>query len=347
MKNFWNKKKVLITGHTGFKGSWLSLMLLNFGAKIYGISFKPKKKDLNFINSDLNKKCKNYFFDICNYKKLNQTIKKIKPDIIFHLAAQPLVIEGYINPKKTYDTNTLGTLNILEAIKKNRVKTSIIVTTDKVYKNDDTKKKFNENNDLGGSDPYSSSKHLAELIVENYNTNYFKSMRLNVVTARAGNVIGGGDRGENRLIPDFFKTSNKMIVRSPNSTRPWQFIIDPLDGYLKLAKFIHNKMLKDNHYSWNFAPNNQQPKDVKYIINKLNKKFNKKIIYKSDKKILEKKYLNLNSQKAKKYLKWNSKYTVLESIKKIIDWEYNYKISKISFTNKQIKEYYKNYRNNF
>jgi CDP-glucose 4,6-dehydratase len=344
MKNFWNKKKVLITGHTGFKGSWLSLMLLNFNAKVYGISLKPNKKDLNYVKSKLDKKCKNYFFDICNFKRLNKTIEKIQPDIIFHLAAQPLVIEGYINPKKTYNTNTMGTLNILESIKKNKIKTSIIITTDKVYKNDDTKKKFNENHDLGGSDPYSSSKHLAELIVENYNTNYFKGMRLNVVTARAGNVIGGGDRGENRLIPDFFKASNEVILRSPSSTRPWQFIIDPLDGYLKLAKFIHNKKLKNNHYSWNFAPNNQKPKNVKYIIDTLNKKFNKKIIYKNNKNILEKKYLNLNSQKATKYLRWNCKYTVLESIKKIIDWEYNFKMNKVSLTIKQIKEHYKKFK---
>lgn len=343
MKNFWKKKKILITGHTGFKGSWLSLMLLNFNAKIYGISFEPKKKDLNFINSNLKNKCKNFFFDIRDFKKLDKTISKIKPDIIFHLAAQPLVIRGYMFPKETFDINTLGTLNILEAIKKNKVKTSIIITTDKVYKNNDTRRMFVESDDLGGTDPYSSSKHLAELIVENYNKNYFKNMNLNVVTARAGNVIGGGDRGENRLIPDFFKSNNEITIRSPSSTRPWQFVIDPLDGYLQLAKFIHKKKLKKNQYSWNFAPNNQKPKNVKYIIDLLNAKLNKKIIYKNNKNISEKKYLSLSSKKAEKYLNWSCKYSVIDSINKIVDWEYNFKRNKISITNKQIKEHYKKY----
>ena len=343
MKNFWNKKKVLITGHTGFKGSWLSLMLLNFGAQIYGISLSPKKKDLNFIKSNLDKKCKNFFFDICNYKRLNNTIKKIQPDIIFHLAAQPLVIEGYTNPKETYEANTLGTLNILESIKNNKIKTSIIITTDKVYKNDDIKKKFTENDELGGSDPYSSSKHLAELIVQNYNLNFLKKMKLNVVTARAGNVIGGGDRGENRLIPDFFKASKKVTLRSPTATRPWQFIIDPLDGYLRLAKFIYKRKLKNDQYSWNFAPNNQIPKNVKYIIETLNTKFNKKIIYKNNNKIKEKKYLNLDSKKAKKYLNWNCKYNILDSIRKIIEWEQNYKKNSNCVTTEQIRDHYKKF----
>jgi len=343
MKNFWNKKKVLITGHTGFKGSWLSLMLLNFGAKIYGISLKPNQKDLNFLNSNLNKKCKNYFFDICKFKKLDSTISKIKPDIIFHLAAQPLVIEGYVSPKETFEANTFGTLNILESIKNNRIKTSVIITTDKVYKNDDTKKKFTESDELGGSDPYSSSKHLAELIVQNYNSNFLKNLKLNVVTARAGNVIGGGDRGENRLIPDFFRANKVVKLRSPTSTRPWQYIIDPLDGYLRLAKFIHKKKLKNNQYSWNFAPNNQKPRDVKYIIESLNKKLKKKIVYKINNRIKEKKFLNLDSKKAKKYLNWDCKYSILESINQIIDWEYNYKKNKISMTFEQIKDHYKKF----
>ena len=205
---FWNGKRVLLTGHTGFKGSWLTIFFNLLGAKVYGYSLKQEK--ISFYNlAKIDKIIKKSIIgDIRNYNKLYTSVKKTSPNILIHLAAQPLVIEGYINPKKTYNTNTMGTLNILESIKKNKIKTSIIITTDKVYKNDDTKKKFNENHDLGGSDPYSSSKHLAELIVENYNTNYFKGMRLNVVTARAGNVIGGGDRGENRLIPDFFKASN-------------------------------------------------------------------------------------------------------------------------------------------
>jgi len=340
MKKFWKNKKVFITGHTGFKGSWLSMILLSYGAKVYGLSLRTNKdKNLIFENSLLNKKCKNFFFDILNYKKLNNIVKKIKPDILFHLAAQPFVIKGYKEPKKTFEVNALGTLNILETIKENKIKTSVIITTDKVYKNNNLRKCFEENDELGGSDPYSSSKHIAEILVENYNLNYFIESKLNVVTARAGNVIGGGDRGENRLIPDFFKNKKNLIIRAPNSTRPWQFILDPLNGYLKLAKFIHGKKLKKDQYSWNFAPNNKEAKNVRYVINLLNKSFNKKIIYNNNN--FEKKYLNLKSNKSKKYLKWSCKYNLEASLKKIIEWEIDFKNNNNMLCEKQINEFFK------
>ena len=315
MYSFWKNKKVLITGHTGFKGSWLSLLLIHFGAKVSGVSLRPKRKEyLLFQKTLLNNNCNNYYLNILNLNKIDNLIKKIKPDFIFHLAAQPFVLEGYKYPKRTYDTNVTGTLNILEAIKKNKIKTSIIVTTDKVYKNDERKKSFTETDQLGGDDPYSSSKHICEILVKNYNDIYFKNTNINVVTVRAGNVIGGGDRGKNRLIPDFFKTKKEMYIRSPYSIRPWQFVLDPLYGYLKLSKYIHNKKLQSSQLSLNFAPNDKKAKNVKYIINKINQSFNKKIIFKKNNKIKEKKYLNLNSNKAKKILKWNGKYDLNMSV---------------------------------
>ncbi len=339
MHSFWKNKKVLVTGHTGFKGSWLCLMLIYYGAKVSGISLKPKKNEYMLFQKTLLNNCKNYYINIINQKKINSLIKRIKPDLIFHLAAQPFVIEGYKNPKKTYDTNISGTLNVLEAIKKNKIKTSIIVTTDKVYKNSEKKRNFVETDQLGGDDPYSSSKHISEILVKNYNDIYFKNKNINVVTVRAGNVIGGGDRGKDRLIPDFFKTKKNLYIRSPYSTRPWQFVLDPLYGYLKLSKYIHNKKLQKDDFSWNFAPNDKYSKNVKYVITEINKNFNKKIIFKEDNKIKEKKYLNLNSGKAKKILNWKCKYSLNKSLEKIIEWEKNYKKGILQICQNQIEDY--------
>ena len=322
--NFWKKKKVFVTGHTGFKGSWLVLFLNVLGAKVAGYSLRPKKKDIIFLNSNIKKKCKNYFGDIRNYNLLKKSISDFKPDIIIHMAAQPLVIPSYNNPKDTFEINENGTLNILELIKKFKIKSSVIVTTDKVYKNENKIKYFEETDTLEGSDPYSSSKVAAEKLVKCYNENFFSKENINVVTSRAGNVIGGGDRSEYRIIPDFFKSlrSNKSLyVRFPNAIRPWQHVLDPIYGYLQLAKKCYQE--KNIKYkSWNFSHKNKKSLKVKDLILRLNFFFNINITFnKKLKNTKEKKFLNLSSRRSNKILKWKAIYNVDDSIQKIVEWE--------------------------
>ena len=342
--NFWKNKKVFITGHTGFKGTWLTFFLQFLGAKVAGYSLYPSKKNIIFLNSNLNKTCKNYFGDIRDYKSLKKAISNFKPDIIFHMAAQPLVLPSYQNPKETFEVNFDGTLNILEIIKENKIKSSIIVTTDKVYKNDNKLKYFKETDALSGSDPYSSSKVAAEQVVECYNENFFFNQNLNVVTVRAGNVIGGGDRSDYRIIPDFFKALNSkktLKIRFPNAVRPWQHVLDPLYGYLLLAKkCFQEKNVKFK--SWNFSHNDKKNLKVKELIIKLNHFFNIKLKFNSKlNNFKEKKFLNLSSIRSKNNLKWKAIYNIKDSIKQIIEWEIFYKRSKKIeiISNKQIADY--------
>lgn len=335
--HFWKKKKVFITGHTGFKGSWLIFFLQFLGAKVAGYSLNPRKKDIIFLNSNFQKTCKNYFGDIRNYKLLEKSISSFKPDIIIHMAAQPLVLPSYKNPKETFEINFNGTLNVLELIKKYKIKSSIIVTTDKVYKNENKIKYFKETDTLKGSDPYSSSKVAAEKIVECYNENYFLNERINVVTVRAGNVIGGGDRSEHRIIPDFFralKYKKTLKIRFPEAVRPWQHILDPLYGYLLLAKKCYEE--KNIKYKcWNFSHNHKKNLMVKELILRLNAFFGIKLkLNKKSKNFKEKRFLNLSSNRSNDILKWNAMYNTKDSLQKIIEWELHFKkyrnIEKIS-----------------
>ena len=267
---FWGKKKILITGHTGFKGTWLSLWLNKLSADVYGISLPPPKNEKNLFNLvKLKKNINSYFIDIRKKKKLEKTIIKIKPEIIFHLAAQPLVKESYKNPFNTIDTNILGTVNLLEICRKHKfVKTIIVITTDKVYENREQKKPYDENSKLGGFDPYSSSKACVELIVSSYRNSYFKKKGVSIATARAGNVIGGGDWSANRIIPDAVNAWGKnksLIIENPKSTRPWQHVLDSLYGYLLLAQKISKNHKLSGAY--NFGPLNKKQYSVLDIIN--------------------------------------------------------------------------------
>lgn len=271
--NFFKNKKILITGNTGFKGVWLSKVLSLYTKNIYGISINiPTTPSLFELINIKNKLKKQFFFNILDFNKLKKTIKEIKPDMIFHLAAQPLVIEGYKNPYDTYLTNILGTLNILEILRKSKKKIpTIIVTTDKVYDNSKPQV-YRENDTLGANDPYGSSKVSAELLVKAYVKSYFNKKNCCVAVARSGNVIGGGDYSADRLIPDFFK-SNHVYLRNPDQVRPWQHVIEPTIGYLLLAKFIFKNRINHNNYSWNFGPQKNSFVKVKYIINFLKKNF--------------------------------------------------------------------------
>ncbi len=328
-KQFWKNKKVLVTGHTGFKGSWLSVLLYVFKAKIYGYSLKPKKSFL-FEKANLKRIFKKSVYgNILNSAKLYKSIKSIKPSIIFHLAAQPLVVDSYKDPKNTFNTNIFGTINLLEVIKKVKsVKTVIIITTDKVYKISKNNPYYNENHSLGASDPYGTSKSCVEFIAESYKNSFFKDRNISIVTARAGNVIGGGDYSENRIVPDYIRALNgkkNLVLRNPEYVRPWQYVLEPLYGYLALAKRETIKKTEKLFSAWNFAPNQSDNVSVKKLIQFFQKsKLNKSKIHvkipKKKQREKETKILRLNANKSKKILGWKNKYNLKKTTNIILSW---------------------------
>lgn len=237
--SFYKNKKVFITGHTGFKGSWLCRILINAGAEITGFSLEPPTKPSLFEIAEISGKINSVIGDIRDFSKLKSVFDSAQPEIVFHLAAQPLVRESYKNPRYTYETNVMGTVNILECVRKNQcVKSLLNVTTDKVYRNKEWVWGYRENEELNGFDPYSNSKSCSELVTESYKNSFFADRKIAVSTARAGNVIGGGDFAEDRIIPDCIRAvikSEKIIVRNPYSVRPYQHVLEPLFAYLLIA----------------------------------------------------------------------------------------------------------------
>ena len=350
LKKFYKNKKVLITGHTGFKGSWLSMCLNIFGAKVYGISLNEKNfKNLTIFK--LKDKIKSYNINVENFKNLETKVKKIKPDIIFHLAAQSLVKKSLREPYDTFISNTKGTLNILEIKKRNSfIKSLVIITSDKCYKNLESKHGYNEASELGGDDPYSASKAAAEILIISY-LKSFREKFTNTCSARAGNVIGGGDWSEGRIVPDIvrtiFKKKNKIIIRNPDAIRPWQHVLEPISGYIKLG-FLNYKYSKKYNTSWNFGPKKKINFTVKKVVESFAKYSEKKIkiIIKKNKNIKETSTLHLSSLKAKKQIKWESQWSHDYAIKQTANWYkayYNKRINMADFTSKQILEYFKNY----
>jgi CDP-glucose 4,6-dehydratase len=325
ISTFYKNKKILVTGATGFKGSWLCCWLLMMGAKVYGTGYNPNQNKNLFYKLKLQKKIKLGLFDIRDNNKLDKFILKSKPSIIFHLAAQPLIIESYLKPHKTISINVGGTLNILESSKKfNFIKSVVMITSDKCYENVGKITRYKENDTLGGIDPYSASKSSSELIIRAYRESFFKNKRkCGLSSARAGNVIGGGDWSANRLIPDGVRSLLKgktIYLRNPNFNRPWQHVLEPLRGYLILAKkqFFDPKKFSD---AWNFGTKNNSIKSVKEIIQYMISfwgsgkiSFNKKI------KFYEQKNLQLDIKKAKKHLNWNPTYSVKNGVKVTTKW---------------------------
>ena len=348
-KKFWKNKKVFITGHTGFKGSWLTLFLNYLGADVTGYSLPPNTRPSLFNLARIkNVVKKSIIADIRDYKRLQNELEKSKATIVFHLAAQPLVRLSYIHPKDTFETNFTGSLNILHAIKKNkRVKTGIIITTDKVY--DIGKNKiFKEDDRLGGLDPYSASKVCVEFLFNSYQKSFFSKKDKMIATVRAGNVIGGGDYSLDRLIPDIYKSKFRnrgILIRNPNSVRPWQHVLEPLSGYLLLAQSIHNKKIKRLKQNWNFGPNLSSCKSVKYLTQYLSKRLNLRVIL--DKKKAssfkpETSILRLSNYKSKKFISWKPKWSINKSLDKILEWNKNIKHKNVSdVCIDQIKEYLK------
>jgi len=352
-KNFKNKK-VLVTGHTGFKGSWLSFWLHSLGANVIGISNKISNPS-NFITLNLKNKILNKSADIRNLDKIKKIILKEKPDYIFHLAAQSLVKKSYVEPINTFSTNSIGTLNILESLINLKNKCNVIlITSDKSYKNLELKRGYKENDLLGGIDPYSASKASAEIIIQSYFNSYLKYKKnIRIGVARAGNVIGGGDWSEDRLVPDCIRSwskNKKVHLRNPNSTRPWQHVLEAVGAYLLFAKKL-NQNNKLNGEVFNFGPKYQKNFKVISVI-RLMKNFWNKVSWKIKKNKNELHYesnlLQLDCSKAKKKLKWRSILTINETIEMTINWYKkfynnskdvkNLSITQVKFYEKLMKE---------
>jgi CDP-glucose 4,6-dehydratase len=354
IKNFKNKK-VLITGHTGFKGSWLTMWLTILGAKVVGISNNYPSSPNHYKLLNLNKKILSKNLDIRNLGALKKFIKKYQPDFVFHLAAQSIVKTAYENPIQTWSTNTIGTVNILESLRQLTKKCiAVIITSDKCYENLEIKRGYRENDRLGGKDPYSASKASADIAIRSYISSFFshKKNKVLIATARAGNVIGGGDWSSNRLIPDCVRSwskKKKVLIRSPNSTRPWQHVLEVIYGYITLAINL-NKNPSLHGEAFNLGPANNQNYKVVSVI-KLMKKYWQNVswkLYKNNNRIFkESSLLKLNSQKAKKNLKWKSILTFKENISLVVNWYKNFYLNSkqaYKLTSSQI-EFYQNILN--
>lgn len=356
ISEIYKNKKVIITGHTGFKGSWLCFWLSLFGAEIYGISNNiPTKPSLfNILNIKKLIK-KDYRINIEDYKKLNKIIKLTNPDIIFHLAAQALVKKSYLETFRTFSTNTIGTLNILDVIYNSKKKINLVlITSDKVYKNLDTGEKYVETSKIGGDDPYSSSKGAADIIANSYKF-LFEKKGHKIVIARAGNVIGGGDWAEDRIISDCFKSWKKkkaVKIRNQYSTRPWQHVLEPLSGYILSGYYLLKNKKGITGESFNFGPSKFDNKSVKDIVMILKKKWSGlEVNYEKKLKFNEHNLLQLSSKKAEKILNWRSVLNFNETITLTAEWYWALinKKNIIKFTINQIKYFEKKFlkTNNF
>lgn len=328
--SFYKNKVVLITGHTGFKGSWLSIWLKELGAKVIGYSLTANTSDDNFEVTALANKITDIRGDIRIYENLQCVFEKYKPQIVFHLAAQPIVRLSYENPKETYEVNLMGTLNILQCIRNSEsVKVGIIVTTDKCYENKEQIWSYRENDTVGGYDPYSSSKACAELLIASYRNSFinlkdYPMHQKLVASVRAGNVIGGGDWSKDRIIPDCIKAlmKNKAIeIRNPASMRPWQYVLEPLYGYMLLAYKMYDAGIQYSG-AWNFGPNEDSIISVKQIVNMIIDKWGSgSSIDKHDINAPhEANLLSLDCTKAKKLLNWYPKLNIENTIKLTVDW---------------------------
>jgi len=350
-KSVFKDKKILITGHTGFKGSWLSVWLSSLGANVFGLSVSEVSKPSNYTASCISDIVEDFKFDIRDHENVNSIVKKIQPDFIFHLAAQSLVKLSYINPVETYSTNALGTINILNSLRNLEKKViAIIITSDKAYDNVEWVWGYRETDTLGGKDPYSASKGMAELAIRSFVHSYFNSKDSNVRIgiARAGNVIGGGDWALDRIVPDCilaWANNQTVEIRKPFATRPWQHVLEPLSGYLTLAKELSSN-INFHGQAYNFGPENNQNYNVSELINEMSKYWNNvkwKDVSTSQKHVHEAGLLKLNCDKALLDLNWKSSLNFQETVKMTVKWYKEFYQKKPQsmrdFSIKQIQKY--------
>jgi len=327
---FWKNKSVFLTGHTGFKGGWLALWLSSMGAKVTGYALAPNTTpnlfDMLAIDSLIEQ---SHIADIRDLATLQKAMSEAKPDIVIHMAAQPLVRYSYANPVETYATNVMGTVHILESTRTiESVRATVVVTTDKCYENRERGAGYREDEAMGGFDPYSSSKGCAELVSSAYRQSYFSKSANHLASARAGNVIGGGDWSEDRLIPDAikaFESGNTLMIRNPLATRPWQHVLEPLSGYLILAQSLFQDGEKFSS-AWNFGPKDADNRSVQEVISSLCQQWGPDAKWQQDSSSQphEAGLLKLDCSKASKQLRWEPKWNLETAIEKIIQWHKAY-----------------------
>lgn len=323
---FWKGKKVFLTGHTGFKGSWLSLWLQKMGANVRGFSLDQPTNPSLFFEARVAENMVSEVGDIRDIDHLTRTLKKFNPDILIHMAAQPLVRYSYDNPLETYATNVMGTANVLEAARIcHNLRALVSVTTDKCYENKEWEWGYRENESMGGHDPYSSSKGCAELVISAYRRSFFHTNEsASIASARAGNVIGGGDWASDRLIPDIlraFEKNEKVIIRNPSSTRPWQHVLEPLSGYLILTQALFESG-DEFAGGWNFGPRDEDCRPVSWILDRMVKSWGNGASWELDKNENphEAGFLKLDCSKAARRLKWRPKWTLNYTLEQIVSW---------------------------
>lgn len=328
--SFWIGKKVFLTGHTGFKGSWLSLWLQDMGAIVKGYALEPNTTPNLFTEAKVGQNMDSEIGDITDLKRITDSMIAFNPEVLIHMAAQPLVRLSYKEPVLTYATNVMGTVNVLEAARKcDNLKAIVSVTTDKCYENKEWAWGYRENEPMGGHDPYSSSKGCAELVTLAYRKSFFNETNSTfLASARAGNVIGGGDWSDDRLIPDILKAFEKnepVIVRNPMATRPWQHVLEPLSGYLVLAQHLYEDGSTFAE-GWNFGPKDEDCKPVSWILDKMVSKWGKGAAWELDKNNNphEAGYLKLDCSKAAMQLNWRPKWNLEDTLESIINWHQHY-----------------------
>jgi CDP-glucose 4,6-dehydratase len=344
--SFWSDKRVLITGHTGFKGGWMSVWLHQVGAKLFGIS-SGRVSDPDFYTacgvSSLYEK--EYFEDIRDLAAMRAAVSEARPDILIHMAAQPIVLYGMTNPAETFAVNVVGTANILEAARAvPSIKSIVNVTTDKVYRNLEWIWPYRESDELGGKDPYSSSKSCADLCARSFYLSYFQSAGVGMANVRAGNVIGGGDWASDRLVPDFFRAlqaGGVITIRNPRSIRPWQHVLEPVSGYLALAERLHDAPANFSG-DWNFGPREQDCKPVEWIIDYLRANAREKIevVLKPAANDMEARLLKLDSSKAQEALDWAGRLSIEAALSYCLDWYAGYSAARaLQVTRAQIEDF--------
>ena len=346
LKSFYNKKRVLITGHTGFKGAWLSQALLNAGADVFGYALNPPTQPNLYSLVEMDSNINSVIADIRDLDRLKAVFETVKPEIVFHLAAQPIVKEGYKNPVETYSTNVMGTVNLLECVRiTDSVKSVVNVTTDKVYENKEWCWGYREDDRLNGLDPYSNSKSCSELVTYSYIQSFFKERKLPISTMRAGNVIGGGDFAPNRIIPDCIRSvlqKQKIIVRNPYSIRPYQHVLEPIMAYLLVAKRQYENFNIAGCY--NIGPDDKDCITTGELVDIFCNKWGDGAswLHQSETNAPhEANFLRLDSSKIKKVLDWKPKWNVNTAIEKTVEWTKEWKENNnmSDIMNSQIEQY--------
>lgn len=322
---FWKGKRVFLTGHTGFKGSWLSLWLQSMGAELYGYALTPPTTPSLFEEANVADGMVSIIGDVRDYGALLNALKQSRAEIVFHMAAQPLVRLSYDQPVETYATNVMGTVHLLEAIRQLKTVRAVVnITTDKCYENKEWVWGYRENEPMGGYDPYSNSKGCSELVTSAYRNSFFQHTETALASARAGNVIGGGDWALHRLVPDIlraFERKESVVIRNPYATRPWQHVLEPLSGYLTLAHKLYDSG-QDFAEGWNFGPNEDDAKPVQWIVEELVKDWGVGASWKLDsgENHHEANYLKLDISKAKSQLDWKPRWNLSTALGQITNW---------------------------